>query len=171
MKNKILFPLVLLMLSAFSFGQKFAYVDTEYILKNIPSYKAAQEKLDKMSDGWQKEVEAKYADVEKLYKSYQAEKVLLTDDMKKKKEDDIMSKEKEAKELQRKYFGPEGELFKKRQELVKPLQDDVYKAVKDLASDGSYALIFDSSSGASILFSDPKLDKSDEILKKMGYKN
>lgn len=152
-------------------GQKFAYIDTEYILNNIPSYKTAQDQLDKLSENWQKEVEALYAEVDKMYRNYQSEKVLLTEEMKKKREEEIMAKEKEAKELQKKYFGQDGALFKKRDELIKPIQDEVYKAVKELAIEGGYSIIFDSSAGASILYTDPKLDKSDVILQKLGYKN
>lgn len=152
-------------------AQKFAYVDTDYIMSNIPSYKSAQDQLDKLSDNWQKEVEALYAEVDKLYKSYQSEKVLLTEEMKKKREDEILNKEKEVKETQKKFFGPDGLLFKKREELVKPIQDEIYKAVKELAIEGGYSVIFDSSAGATMLFTDPKFDKSDAILQKLGYKN
>lgn len=154
-----------------TFSQKYAYVDTEYILSNIPSYKAAQEKLDEYSKQWQSEIEDFYTDIEKLYKDYQAEKVLLPEEMKQKKEQEILDKEKEAKELQNKYFGREGELFEKRKELVNPIQDEVYNAIKTIATEGNYALIFDTSSSASILFSNPKYDKSDEILEKLGYSN
>jgi outer membrane protein len=156
---------------ATSFAQKFAFVDTEYILKNIPSYKAAQEKIDKLSEGWQKEVEDLYKDVEKMDKDYQAEKVLLSDQLRQKREDEILNKEKEARDLQKKYFGPSGDLFNKRQELVKPIQDEVYKAIKELAVEGNYTAIFDSSSDANLLYSDPKSDKSDAVLQKLGYKN
>jgi len=151
-------------------AQKFAFVDTEYILRNVPAYKTAQDKLDKLSESWQKEVEAKYSDIDKLYRDYQNEKVLLTEELKKKKEDDIMNREKEAKELQKKFFGKDGELFKKRQELVKPIQDDVYNAIKELSVDGGYSVVFDTSAGESIIFSDPKYDKSDAVLEKLGYK-
>ncbi|MGC8803527.1 MAG: OmpH family outer membrane protein, partial [Bacteroidales bacterium] len=138
---------------------------------NIPAYKQAQDQLDKLSEGWQREVENMYAEVDKMYRDYQAEKVLLTEEMKKKREEEIMNKEKAAKELQKKYFGQDGALFKKRDELIKPIQDEIYKAVKELATEGGYAIIFDSSAGASILYTDPKLDKSDVVLQKLGYKN
>ena len=154
------------------FGQKFAFVDTEYILKNIPGYKAAQEKIDKLSEQWQKEVEDIYKEVEKMDKDYQAEKVLLSEQLRQKREDEILAKEKEARELQKKYFGSTGELFKKREELVKPIQDEVYKAIKEMAVEGNYTAIFDSAGGsATILYSDPKADKSDAVLQKLGYKN
>ena len=152
-------------------AQKYAFVDTEYILNNIPSYKAAQEQLDKTSEEWQKEVESQYAEIEQMYKDYQAEKVLLTDDMRRKREDEIINKEKTVKDLQKKYFGQDGALFKKRQELVKPIQDDIYEAVKDIATENGYAVIFDSSSGPTMLYFNPRYDVSDEVLQKLGYKN
>ncbi len=151
-------------------AQKIAYVDTEYILGNIPEYKAAQAELDKTSTGWQKEVEAKYAEIDKMYKAYQAEQILLTDDMKKKREADIVAKEKDAKEIQKQRFGVDGELFKKRQELVKPIQDKVYNAVKSIAEKGGYSMIFDKSSDLTMLYTSQKLDKSDDVLNLLGYK-
>jgi outer membrane protein len=158
-----------------SFGlavaQKYAFVDTEYILNNIPNYKAAQEQLDKLSQEWQKEIEAKYTEIEKMYKDYQAERVLLAEDMRHQREESIVNKEKEAKELQKTYFGQEGALFKKRQELVQPIQDDIYKAIKDLATENGYAAIFDTSSGPSMVYTNPRYDISDEVLQKLGYKN
>lgn len=172
MKRKSLLILVLtLFISAGSYAQKFAYIDTEYILNNIPAYKQAQDQLDKLSEGWQREVENMYAELDKMYRDYQAEKVLLTEEMKKKREEEIMNKEKAARELQKKYFGQDGALFKKRDELIKPIQDEIYRAVKELATEGGYAIIFDSSAGASILYTDPKLDKSDAVLQRLGYKN
>jgi outer membrane protein len=152
-------------------SQKYAFVDTEYILNNIPTYKAAQEQLDKFSADWQKEVEAKYADIEKMYKDYQAERVLLSEEMRRQREEAIINKEKEAKELQKNYFGQEGALFKKRQELIQPIQDEIYKAIKDLATENGYAVIFDSSSGPTMIYTNPRYDVSDEVLQKLGYKN
>jgi len=164
---------ILLIAAGFSttYAQKFAFVDTEYILNNIPAYKAAQDQLDKYSSDLQKEVEAKYAEIDDMYKKYQAEKVLLSDDMKTKRENEIVNKEKEVKDLQKKYFGDNGDIFKKREELIKPIQDEIYNAVKEIAAEGGYAAIFDTSAGATILFSDPKYDKSDQVLQKLGYKN
>jgi len=159
------------LLAGLATGQKYAFVDTEYILNNIPSYKAAQEQLDKTSEEWQKEVESQYGEIEQMYKDYQAEKVLLTDDMRKKREDEIINKEKAVKDLQKKYFGQDGALFKKRQELVKPIQDDIYEAVKDIATENGYAVIFDTSSGPTMLYFNPRYDVSDEVLQKLGYKN
>jgi outer membrane protein len=169
--QKLIISLLVAFVSISAFSQKFAYVDTEYILNNISAYKAAQDQVDKLSETWQKEIEALYADIDKMYKKYQSEKVLLTEEMKKKREDEIMTREKEAKELQKKYFGQDGALFKKRDELVKPIQEEVYKAIKELAVDGGYAVIFDSSAGATMLYTDPKSDKSDAVLQKLGYKN
>jgi outer membrane protein len=161
---------VLVALPALAQQQKFAFVDTEYILNNIPAYKSAQAQIDKLSADWQKEIETQYGEVEKLYKNYQAEKVMLSDDMKKKREDEIINKEQAVKELQRKYYGPEGELTKKQQDLVKPIQDQVYKAIKEMAVEGGYTAIFDSSADATILYANPRQDKSDEVLERLGYK-
>lgn len=169
MKKLILIVGLVLATNVVTFAQKFAYVDTEYILGQIPEYKAAQADLDKISVQWQKEIEAKYAEIDKMYKAYQAEQILLTEDMKKKREGDIVSKEKEAKELQKLRFGVDGELFKKRQELVKPIQDKVYSAVKAVADKGTYSIIFDKSSDLTMLYASSKLDKSEEVLKQMGY--
>jgi len=152
-------------------AQKYAFVDTEYILNNIPSYKAAKDKLDEISEEWQKEIETKYTEIEQMYNDYQAEKVLLTDEMRKKREDQIMNKEKEVKDLQKNYFGQNGALYKKRQELIQPIQDEIYKAVKDIATESGYAVIFDTSSGPTMLYTNPRYDVSDEVLEKLGYKN
>ncbi len=170
MKKIILVVSIVLVANVVTFAQKFAYVDTEYILGQIPEYKAAQAELDKISVQWQKEIEAKYAEIDKMYKSYQAEQILLTEDMKKKREGDIVSKEKEAKDLQKIRFGVDGELFKKRQELVKPIQDKVYSSVKAIAEKGTYSIIFDKSSDLTMLYVSSKLDKSDAVLEQMGYK-
>lgn len=168
--KKIVFLCTIVLFTALSgMAQKIAYVDTEYILNSIPQYEAAKEQLDEISNTWQKEVEEKFNKVEELYKKFQADAVLLSDEMKRKRENEIINKEKEAKELQRKYFSQDGELFTKRQELIKPIQDEIFNAVKEIATDGNYAIIFDAAGGANMLFSDPKYDKSDEVLKKMGY--
>jgi outer membrane protein len=172
MKTKMILMMMVLSASTVMFAQsKLGYVDTDYILKNIPAYQAAQAQLDRIAADWQKEIEAVYGQIDKMYKDFQAEKVLLTEEMKTKRENDIINKEKEAKELQKKYFGKDGDLFKKRQELVKPVQDEVFNAVKEMATEGNYAIIFDTAGNLNMLYTDPKLDKSDEILKKLGYKN
>ena len=151
-------------------AQKFAYVNTQYILENIPDYKTAQQNLDNLSITWQKEIEDKYSIIDKLYKAYQAEQVLLTEEMKRRRQDEIAQKEKDVKDLQKQRFGYEGDLFKKKQELVKPIQDKIYNAVKKYATDQSFAVIFDKSSELIMLFTNPKYDKSDEILLALGYK-
>ena len=166
---RITFLAMVLCASAAS-AQKYAYVNTQDILDNIPDYKAAQQQLDQLSNQWQKEIEDKYAIIDKLYKAYQAEQILLTEEMKKKRQDEIMSKEKDVKDLQKQRFGYEGDLFKKKQELIKPIQDKVYNAVKKLATDQSYAVIFDKSSDLTMLYANPKYDKSDDILQLLGYK-
>jgi outer membrane protein len=170
MKKLILILSIVLTSSVLTFAQKFAFVDTEYILGQIPEYKSAQTELDKTSVQWQKEIEAKYAEIDKMYKAYQAEQILLTEDMKKKREADIVAKEKDAKDLQKQRFGVEGELFKKRQELVKPIQDKVYNAVKAVAEKGAYSIMFDKSSDLTMLYASPKLDKSNDVLEQLGYK-
>ncbi|MFM9053208.1 MAG: OmpH family outer membrane protein [Bacteroidota bacterium] len=159
-----------LLCSTSVYAQKYAYVNTEYILDNIPEYKAAQQQLDNLSIQWQKEIEDKYAIIDRLYKSYQAEQVLLTEEMKKRRQDEIAQREKDVKDLQKQRFGYDGDLFKKKQELVKPIQDKIYNAVKKMATEQSYAVIFDKSSDLIMLFANPKYDKSDAVLTAMGYK-
>lgn len=150
-------------------AQKFALVDMEYILKNVPSYEMANEQLNQISQRWQKEVETKAKEAETLYKNFQADMVFLTDEQKAKKEEEIVAKEKEATELRYKYFGPEGELYKKRQSLMKPIQDEVYNAVKKVAEERGYQAIFDRASAGDIIFASPRIDVSNEVLAKLGY--
>ncbi|MGZ3863710.1 MAG: OmpH family outer membrane protein [Bacteroidia bacterium] len=156
-------------MTSVALAQKIGYVDTEYILNQIPEYKAAKAELDKASGDWQKEIETKYAEIDKLYKAYQAEQILLTDDLKKKRENEIINREKEAKDLQKQRFGVDGDLFKKRMELVKPVQDKVYNAVKTVAEKAGIAIIFDKASDMMMLYANPKYDKSDDILSFLGY--
>lgn len=167
--RKILLSAVLATGILVASAQKFAYVDSQYILSKIPEYKAAQDQINQISISWQKEIEAKYSEIDQLYKAYKADAVLLTDEMKQKRQSEIEAKEQTVKDLQKKYFGVNGDLFKKRQELVKPIQDKVYNAVQDLAEKSNLAIIFDKSSDMTILYANPKYDKSDEILKNMGY--
>ena len=171
MKRMIIYGVILLLGLTPAAAQKYAFVDTDYILNRIPSYTAAQDKLDKMSEEWQTEVEAIQAEVEKMYKDYQSERILLTEEMRTKREEEIVTKENEAKDLQKKYFGRDGLMYDKRKELIKPIQDEVYKAVKEIAIDGNYAVIFDTASGANMLYTNPKYDMSDDVLEKLGYKN
>lgn len=167
---KKLFVIVLLSFALISnsFAQRYCVIDSKYILENLPEYKQAQAKLDEISAQWQKEIDAKLQDVDRMYKAYQSEQVMLSDEMKKKREEEIIKKEKEAKELQKKKFGFEGELFKKRQELVKPVQDKVYNAVQKMAAAKAYDVIFDKSADLSIFYADNKIDRSDDILKELG---
>lgn len=170
MKKTGLFLLLFMFFGISAFSQKFAIVDTEYILSNIPAYNAAQEKLDNLSKKWQQEVEQGYSEIDELYKEYQSEKVLLSDEMKRKREEKIINKEQEVKQLQKKYFGPEGELQQRRKELVQPIQDEVYKAIEELSQSKRYDAIFDTAAGAIILYFNSQIDVSDEILVEMGYK-
>jgi len=169
--KKIIGIVFLIFITSFSYSQqKCAIVDSEYILENIPEYLAAQDKLDEYSIEWQEEIEAQFKEIDSLYKKFQTESVLLPEDVKLKKEEEIIAKEKEAKALQKKYFGKEGELYKKRQELVKPIQDKVYNAIEEYATEGVYGVIFDKSGSLTMLYVNSKLDKSDDILAKLGYK-
>ena len=152
-------------------AQKFAMVDMEYILKNVPSYEMANEQLNQLSQRWQREVEAVGREAETLYQSYLADKVFLTDEQVKKREADIVAKEKSATELRYRYFGPEGELYQKRQTLLKPIQDEVYNAVKKVAEERGYQAIFDRASSSDIVYASPRIDISNEVLAKLGYSN
>lgn len=171
MKKTFLTLSIVLVATLTGFSQKFAFVDSEYILSNIPTYKAAQDEIDKQAKEWQAEVEALYQEIDKMYREYQAEKVLLTQEMRTKREEEIIAKERDAKQLQNDYFGQEGMLYKKREEKVKPIQDEIYNALKEIANEGGYAIVFDTSSGPTILFSNPRYDISDEVLTRLGYKN
>ena len=150
-------------------AQKFALIDMDYILKNIPAYERANEQLNQVSKKWQAEVEALNTEASTMYKNYQNEVVFLSQEQKKKRQEDIMAKEKEASDLKRKYFGPEGELFKKRESLMTPIQEEIYNAVKDISELRGYSLILDRSSDAGIIFGSPKIDISNEVLEKLGY--
>ena len=169
MKKKFLVLIVLLMGSMTGFAQKFALVDMEYILKKIPAYEMANDQLNQVSKKWQAEVDVLTKEAKDLYTKYQSEMVYLSDDLKAKRESNILAKEKAAAELKKTYFGSEGELFKKRQSLVGPIQDEIYNAVKTLSEEKGYALILDRASGENIIFASPKIDISDEVLQKLGY--
>lgn len=151
-------------------AQKFAYVDSKYILSHVPEYSAAQEEINRLSAEWQKEIELKYSNIEKLEKAYQAEKILLTDDMRAKREEEITQKKEEAKALQKQRFGVDGELFKKREELIKPIQDKIYEAIAEISSQSSLMVVFDKSNHSNMLYTNPKHDISEKVIKKMGYK-
>lgn len=158
------------LISTASHAQRYAVIDTKYILDKVPEYKDAQKKLDDFSAQWQQEIDKKSADLDRMYKEYDAEQVMLSDDLKKKREDELFNADKALKDLQRKRFGYEGDLFKKRQELIKPIQDRVYNAVQKLAVSKLYDFILDKSEGITVIFADPKLDKSDDVLKELGVK-
>jgi outer membrane protein len=164
--------LVAVIICTFGFGasaQKYAFVNTDYILDNIPEYADAQAQLDELSIQWQKEIEAKFAEIDKMYKNFQNEAVLLPEDMKKKREEDIVKKEKEAKDLQKKRFAKDGDLFKKRQELIKPIQEKVYNAIEDIAAAENYAVVFDKANNATLIYTNAKYDISEQVLDKLGY--
>ena len=168
--KKIVLTLALALIAATAVdAQKFALVDMDYILKAIPAYETANEQLDQLSKKWQKEVENMLAEVQTMYKNYQTELVILTDDMKVKREEEIVAKEKEANELKRKYFGVEGELYKKRESLMKPIHEEIFTAVQSVATEKGYQLIIDKSSDMSLVYAAPKIDVSDEVLEKLGY--
>jgi outer membrane protein len=151
-------------------AQRYAIVDTKYILDKMPDYKTAQKQLDQISAQWQREIDDKQAVLDKMYKDFEGEEVMLSDDLKKKREDELFNHEKEVRDLQRKRFGFEGDLFKKRQELIKPVQDKVYNAIQKIAVNRLYDFILDKSEGITVIFADPKLDKSDDVLKELGVK-
>ena len=170
--KKIILSLIILAGVAFAgSAQKFALIDMEYILKNVPAYEMANEQPNQLSQRWQKEVEATSQEADGLYKQYLSDKVFLTEEQVKKREEEIVAKEKEATELRYKYFGPEGELYKKRQTLMKPIQDDIYNAVKKLSEERGYQAIFDRASSANIIYASPRIDVSNEVLGKLGYSN
>ncbi len=170
MKKIFLLVSTMLCLGIATQAQRYAVIDSKYILEKLPDYKEAQKKLDEFSILWQQELDQKQRAVDKMFKDYEAEQVMLTDALKKKREDELYNKEKELRDLQRKRFGFEGDLFKKRQELIKPIQDLVYNAVQLLAVEKQYDFILDKSEGITIIFADPKLDKSEDVLKKLGVK-
>lgn len=168
--KKLLILAVVAIASAFGAqAQKFALVDMDYVLRNVPAYEMANEQLNQVSQRWEKEVAELSKEAETMYKNYQADMVFLTDDQKKKREESIVAKEKEVTDTRYKYFGPEGELYKKRQSLMKPIQEDVYNAVKAVAEEKGYQVIFDRASSQSIVFASPRIDVSNEVLAKLGY--
>ncbi|MDQ2752346.1 MAG: OmpH family outer membrane protein [Bacteroidota bacterium] len=168
MKKLLLFCIAALLLAANVSAQRYAVIDTKYILDKMPEYKDADTKLQQVSDAWQKEIDAKQAALDKMYKDYDAEQYMLSDELKKKREDELFNKEKEVRDLQKKRFGYQGDLFSERQKLVKPIQDRVYNAVQKIAAARNYDFILDKSEGITVIFADPKLDKSDDVLRELG---
>jgi outer membrane protein len=171
MKKLFLVVCSVMLVSLSSFAQRYAVIDTKYILDKMPEYKDADTKLQQISDQWQKDIDARQAQLDKMYKDYDAEQYMLSDELKKKREDELFNKEKEVRDLQKRRFGYQGDLFTERQKLVKPIQDKVYNAVQKLAAAHGYDFILDKSEGITVIFADPKLDKSDEVLQQLGIKS
>ena len=169
--KKILFTALFAVMAITASAQKFALMDMEYVLKNIPAYERANEQLNQVSKKWQAEVEALNTEASTMYKHYQNEMVFLSQEQKKAKQEEIMKKEKEASDLKRKYFGPEGELFKKRESLMSPIQEEIYNAVKEVSELRGYSLVIDRASDTGIIYGSPKIDISNEVLQKLGYSN
>lgn len=167
--KKMILTIMVMVAAVAANAQKLALVDMEYILKNVPAYERANEQLNQVSKKWENEVEVLLKEAETLYKKYQSESVFLSDTQKTKAEEAIMAKEKEASELKKKYFSSEGELYKKRQSLLAPIQDEIYNSVKDICDQKGYQLVLDRASGGSIIYASPKIDISDEVLTKLGY--
>lgn len=170
MKKILFIALSCLLINAATYAQRYAVIDTKYILNKLPEYTDADKKLQVISEQWQKEIDDRQAELDKMYKDYDAEQFMLSDDLKKKREDELFNKEKELRDLQKKRFGYQGDLFKEREKLVKPLQDKVYNAVQKIAVARGYDFILDKSEGITVIFADPKLDKSDDILRELGIK-
>jgi outer membrane protein len=170
MIRKFVFAAVLVFAGLLAQAQRYAVIDTKYILEKIPEYKDAQKRLETIAAEWQKQIDDKQAELDKMYKNFEAEQVMLTEELKKKREDELFLKEKELRELQKKRFGYEGDLFKERQKLIKPIQDKVYNAVQKIATQKLYDFILDKSEGITVIFADPKLDKSEEVLRELGVK-
>ena len=170
MKKILLAACCFMLIGMAANAQRYAVVDSKLILEKMQDYKDAQKKLDQVSEDWQKEIDTKQSTLDRMYKEYEAEQVMLTDELKKKREDQLFNLEKELRDLQRKRFGFEGDLFKKRQELIKPIQDRVYNAIQKIATQRSYDFILDKSEGITVIFADPKLDKSEDVLKELGVK-
>ncbi|MEP6682088.1 MAG: OmpH family outer membrane protein [Parafilimonas sp.] len=171
MKNISLITLLLIGFAFNSHAQKYAIIDTKYILSKLPEYVDADKKLQAISDQWQKEIDNMQSQLNDMYKNYDAEQYMLSDTLKKKREDELFNKEKELRDLQKKRFGYEGDLFKERERIVKPIQDKVYNAVQKLAVAHGYDFVLDKSEGITIIFADPKLDRSNDILQQLGVKN
>ena len=169
MKRLFLISCLLIVSAWAGTAQKFALIDMEYILKNIPAYEMTNEQLSQVSKKWQNEVEALQQEAQNMYKTYQSDLVFLSAEMETKREEEIVKKEQEAQDLKRKYFGADGELYKKRESLMKPIQDEIYNAVKEISESRGYQLVVDRASAMSVIFASPKIDISNEVLAKLGY--
>ena len=170
MKKILILAFSMLLFAAGVQAQKYAIIDTKYILDKLPDYKNAQKQLDDVAAGWQREIDNLQAELDKMYRDYESEQVMLTEELRKKREDQLFQREKNLRDQQRKRFGFEGDLFKKRQELIKPIQDKVYNAVQKLAVQRGYDFILDKSEGITVIFADPKLEKSEDVLRELGIK-
>lgn len=171
MKKNLLLSFLFFVVAFSVNAQRYAIIDTKYILNKIPEYKDADKKLQDISNQWQKEIDDKQGELNRMYKNYDAEQYMLSDELKKKRETELFNKEKEVRDLQKKRFGYEGDLFKERQRIVKPVQDKVYNAIQKIAVAKAYDFVLDKSEGITVIFADPKLDKSDDVLKELGIKN
>lgn len=170
MKKIVLFAALLIGLATTANGQRYCIIDSKYILDNLTEYKDAQTRIDDMSKTWQTDIDNRMQEVDRMYKSYQAERAMLSDELRQKREQEIIEKEKSVKELQKQRFGYEGDLFKERQKLIKPIQDKVFDAVQEYAKSRAYDMVLDKSGGITLFYADPKLDKSDDVLKLLGIK-
>jgi outer membrane protein len=168
MKKLVLGIVVMMSLTITANAQKYCIIDSKYILDKLVEYKDAQTKIDKMSADWQKDIDTRMQEVDRMYKTYQAERAMLSEEARKKREEEIVAKEKSVKDLQKERFGYEGSLFKERQKLIKPVQDKVYNAVQDYAKNRAYDMVLDKAGGVTLFYADPKLDKSDDVLKLLG---
>lgn len=166
-KKNVLFTLLFALITSFSFGQRIAVVDINSVLESMPEYTQAQQEVDRVAADWRQEIAQEYDKIKSLYNKYQAEQVLLSDDVRKEREDEIVQKEEEVRKLQKQRFGPEGDLFRKRQELVSPIQDQVFAAIEDFSSDRGYDLIFDKSGANGLLFNSEEYDKTEDIIKRV----
>jgi outer membrane protein len=168
--KKLILVACIVSIGSFVQAQRYAIIDTKFILDRMPDYKAAQKNLDDVAANWQKEIDVMQQELDRMYKDYEAEQVMLSEDLRKKREDQLFVKEKTLRDLQRKRFGFEGDLFKRRQELIKPIQDKVYNVVQKLAVQRGYDFILDKSEGITVIFADPKLEKSEDVLRELGVK-
>ncbi len=167
--RKLAIIITLLTLALSASAQKFALLDMEYVLKHVPAYERANEQLNQVSKKWQAEIEALNSEAQTMYKNYQNEVVFLSEEQKKERQEAIVAKEREASELKRKYFAPEGELYQKREALLAPIQEEIYNAVKEVSDLRGYSLVIDRASDNGIIFGSPKIDISNEVLTKLGY--
>jgi len=168
--KKILLLIVVLLMATAGYSQRFAYIDTDFIMANIPDFKAAEQEIERVSNQWQEEIEKVFADVERLYREYQAEAPLLPEEMRRRREENIIERERQAKQLQMQRFGREGDLFAMRQELIRPIQERVFRVVEELAISENYAIIFDKAGSMSMIFTDVRFDLSNEVLRRLGYR-